>query len=188
MGMLVAGILIWCLVHLTPSLAPPLKQNLITRLGEKGYKLLFTALMLTALALIVFGWRSATPSHLYQLPGFTRHIAMLLVLIAFILFGASNYPTRIKQFIRHPQLTGVIVWAIAHLVLNGDSRSVLLFGSLGMWAALEIIFINKREGEWVKQPVPGWAREIRGLAISLVVFAVVVMLHPYLTGVSITGF
>jgi len=185
MGLLIAGLLVWTLVHFTPSLAAPLKQKLITQLGEKAYKLLFTVLMFTALALIIFGWRSALPSHLYQLPGFTRHIAMLLVLIAFVLFGASNYPTRIKQFIRHPQLTGVVVWASAHLVLNGDSRSVLLFGSMGLWAILEIVFINRREGEWVKQPVPGWAREIRGLAISLVVFVVVVILHPYMTGVSI---
>ena len=62
----------------------------------------------------------------------------------------------------------------------GDSRSVLLFGGMGLWAILEIIFINRREGEWVKQPVPGWAREIRGLAISLVVFIVIVMLRPYI--------
>jgi len=165
--------------------AAPLKQTLITQLGEKVYKLLFAVLMFTALALIIFGWRSTVPSYLYQLPGFTRHIAMLLVLFAFILFGASNYPTRIKRFIRHPQLTAVIVWSFAHLMLNGDSRSVLLFGGMGLWAILEIIFINRREGEWVKQPVPGWARELRGLAISLVVFVVVVMLHPYIAGVSI---
>ena len=185
MGLLIAGLLIWSLVHLVPSLAAPLKQKLIARLGEKVYKLLFTVLMFTSLALIVFGWRSTLPSHLYQLPEFTRHIAMLLVLIAFILFGASNYPTRIKQFIRHPQLTGVAVWAFAHLVLNGDSRSVLLFGTMGLWAILEIVFISRREGKWVKQPLPSWAREIRGLAISLVIFVVVVMLHPYMTGVSI---
>ena len=185
MGLLIAGLLIWSLVHLAPSLAPPLKQKLTTQLGEKVYKLLFAVLIFAALALIIFGWRSTVPSYLYQLPGFTRHIAMLLVLIAFILMGASNYPTRIKQFIRHPQLTGVIVWAFAHLMLNGDSRSVLLFGGMGVWAILEIVFINRREGEWVKQPVPGWAREIRGLAISLVVFVVVVMLHPYIAGIPI---
>ena len=185
MGLLIAGLLIWSLVHFIPSLAVPLKQKLVTQLGEKVYKLLFAALMFIALALIIFGWRSTVPSYLYQLPGFTRHIAMLLILFAFILMGASNYPTRIKQLIRHPQLTGVIVWAFAHLMLNGDSRSVLLFGGMGLWAILEIIFINRREGAWVKQPVPGWAREIRGLAISLVVFVVVVMLHPYIAGVSI---
>ena len=185
MGLMIAGLLIWSLVHFIPSLAAPLKQKLTTQLGEKVYKLLFTVLMFTALALIIFGWRSTTPSYLYQLPEFTRHIAMLLVLIAFILMGASNYPTRIKQFIRHPQLTGVVVWAFAHLMLNGDSRSILLFGGMGLWAILEIIFINRREGAWVKQPVSGWARELRGLAISLVVFVVVVMLHPYIAGVSI---
>ncbi len=185
MGLLIAGLLIWSLVHFIPSLAAPIKQKLITQLSENAYKLLFTVLMFSSLALIVFGWRSTVPSLLYQLPEFTKHIAMLLVLIAFILMGAANYPTRIKQFIRHPQLTGVVVWAFAHLVLNGDSRSVLLFGGMGLWAILEIIFINRREGEWVKQPVPGWAREIRGLAISLVVFIIVVMLHPYIAGVSI---
>ena len=185
MKLLVAGVLVWCLVHLLPSLAAPLRQRLITQLGEKIYKLLFTALIFASLALIIFGWRSTVPSLLYQLPGFTRHIAMLLVLVAFIIFGASNYPSRIKQHIRHPQMAGVIVWAFAHLLLNGDSRSVLLFGGLGLWAVLEIVLINKRDGEWVKQPVPGWAREIRGLVISLVVFLVVVILHPYMTGVSI---
>ncbi len=185
MGLLIAGLLIWSLVHFLPSLAAPLRQKLITQWGEKAYKLLFTLLILSSLALIIFGWRSTVPTFLYQLPAFTRHIAMFLVLIAFILFGASKYPTRIKRFIRHPQLTGVAVWAFAHLVLNGDSRSLLLFGSMGLWAVLEMVFINRREGAWVKQPVPGWAREIRGLAISLVIFVVVVMLHPYFTGVSI---
>lgn len=185
MELLITGLLVWSLVHFIPSLAAPLKQKLTTQLGENVYKLLFTVLIFSSLALIVFGWRSTVPSYLYQLPEFTRHIAMLLVLISFILIGAANYPTRIKQFIRHPQLTGVVVWAFAHLVINGDSRSVLLFGGMGLWAILEIIFISRREGEWVKQPVPGWAKEIRGLAISLVAFIVVVMLHPYIAGVSI---
>ena len=185
MGLLIAGVLVWCLVHLFPSLAVDTRQRLITKLGENTYKGLFVLLMFFALALIIFGWRSTVPSHLYQLPGFTRHLSMLLVLVAFVIFGASNYPSRIKRLIRHPQLTGVIVWAIAHLVLNGDSRSLVLFGGLGLWAILEIILINRREGEWVKQPAPGWVKELRGFIISLVVFGAVVMLHPYMTGMRI---
>jgi uncharacterized membrane protein len=185
MTLLITGLLVWSLVHFIPSLAPPLKLKMISQFGKNGYKLIFALLIFSSLALIVFGWRSSIPSHLYLLPAFTKHIAMLLVVFAFILFGASNYPTRIKNFIRHPQLTGVIVWAFAHLMLNGDSRSVLLFGGMGLWAILEIIFINRREGQWVKQAVPGWGREIRGLVISLVVVVVVVMLHPYIAGVSI---
>jgi uncharacterized membrane protein len=185
MKLIIAGLAIWSLVHFVPSMTQPLKLKIKGKLGENGYKLIFTALILASLALIVFGWRSTIPTTLYVLPLYTRHIAMLLVLIGFILFGASNYPTRIKSFVRHPQLTGVIVWAAAHLVLNGDSRSLVLFGGLGVWALLEIILINRREGDWVKPAAPGWARELRGLAISLVVFVVIVMIHPYIAGMPI---
>jgi len=185
MKLLAAGVLVWSLVHLFPSLAAQQRQKLITRLGENAYKGLFALLMFSALALIIFGWRGTVPSHLYQLPGWTRHLSMLLVLVAFVIFGASNYSSRIKRSIRHPQLTGVIVWAFAHLLMNGDSRSVLLFGGLGAWAILEIILINRRDGEWVKQPAPGWGKEARGFIISLVIFGVVVMLHPYMTGMPI---
>ena len=185
MGLLIAGLVIWSFVHLTPAVAPAVKARWMGALGEKGYKLTFALLILLGLALIIFGWRSAEPTFLYQIPAGARHPVLLLVLVAFILFGASNYPTRIKNFIRHPQLTGVLVWAVAHLLLNGDSRSVVLFGWMGAWALLEIIFINRREGEWVKQPAPAWSREFRGLAISLVVFVVVILIHPYIAGVPI---
>ena len=185
MKLLIAGLTVWSLVHLVPSMAIPLKQKLTGLLGENGYKLTFTALILISLALIVFGWRSSVPTTLYVLPAATRSISFLLILIAFILFGASNYATRIKLFIRHPQLTGVVLWASAHLLLNGDSRSLLLFGWLGIWAILEIILINRREGEWVKPTPPGWAREIRGLVISLVVLVVFAVAHPYFTGFPI---
>lgn len=185
MGLLITGLLIWSLVHFVPSLATPLKQKYIEKLGENGYKLAFTVLILISLALIIFGWRSSVPTMLYVLPPIFRMISILLILIGFILFGASHSATRIKSYVRHPQLTGVIVWALAHLMLNGDSRAIVLFGGLGIWAILEIIFINRREGAWVKPAAPGWAQEFKGLAISIVVFVVVVMLHPYIAGVPI---
>ena len=185
MKLLIAGLTIWSLVHLIPSMARPLKQQWISQMGENGYKLAFTVLILISLALIVFGWRSSIPATLFVLPAFTRPILMLLVLFAFILFGASNYQTRIKSYVRHPQLTGVALWATAHLLLNGDSRSLILFGWLGVWAILEIILINRREGEWVKPSPPGWARELKGLAISIVIFVVVVIIHPYIAGVPL---
>lgn len=185
MGLLISGLILWSLVHFIPSLAPALKQSLTGKLGENGYKGVFTLLMFSALALIIFGWRSITPTFLYQLPMFVSHIAKLLVLFAFILFGASNYPTRIRNVVRHPQLTAVIIWAIAHLLVNGDSRSLLLFGWLGVWAVLEIILINRRDTEWVKLDPPPVSREIRGLLISLVIFVVVILIHPYIAGVPI---
>lgn len=185
MELLVAGLLVWYVVHLAPSAAPALRQKMVGRLGEKPYKGLAALLLIGSVVLIVFGWRSSVASHLYALPAFTRHLGMLLVLIAFIIFGASNYPSRIKRAIRHPQLTGVSIWAFAHLMMNLDSRSIVLFGSMLVWAILSIILINRRDGEWVKPEAPGWGREIRGLVISLVVFVVVLFMHRYFTGIAI---
>ena len=185
MELLISGLLIWSMVHFIPSLAPAAKLKLTGLLGETGYKLVFTVLIITSLALIIFGWRSSTPSQLYALPGIVRHVAVVLILLAFVLFTAAQFPTRIKNYIRHPQLTGVAVWAIAHLLLNGDSRSVFLFGGLGIWAVLEIILINRRDRQWTKKAPPAWTGEFKLIAISIVTFIVVVMVHPYIAGVPI---
>ena len=91
----------------------------------------------------------------------------------------------IKQILRHPQLTGVLIWAAAHLMMNGDSRSLVLFGGLGSWALLEIIFINRRDGAWVKPEVPGIGQEIKILAISLVAFLALMFGHPWFAGVAV---
>lgn len=186
MEILIGGLLLWTLVHLTPSLAQSLKTSLTEKLGGNGYKAAFTLLIIASLVLISYGWRHTIPVHLYQLPAFTRHIGMLFILIAFILFAAAYYPTRIKKLIRHPQLTGVVVWSAAHLLINGDSRSVLLFSGIGIWAILEMIFISRREGVWSKPVAPSWTREFMGLAISLVVFVVAAIAHPYLSGVALS--
>jgi len=185
MEMLILGLAIWCIVHFIPAIAPPVKQQWISLLGENGYKASFAVLIIISLVLISFGWRSTQPVYLYTSPAIATHIAMGLILIAFILFGAAKSPTRIKRFIRHPQLTGVLVWTIAHLILNGDNRSVVLFATLGAWAIFEMIFISKREGQWQKPQAPSFAQEVKGLAISLAILIVAVMAHPYISGVPI---
>ncbi|WP_238946742.1 NnrU family protein [Seongchinamella unica] len=186
MILLTLGVLLWAGTHLMPSISPSTREALVARLGENGYKGMFSALMLLALALIIFGWRSIDqPTYLYTLPLWTRHLGMLIVLLAFILFVASGQPSRIKQYLRHPQLTGLILWAGAHLMMNGDTRALVLFGGLGLWAILEIIFINRRDGQWVKPEVPGPAQDLKILVVSLVVFAGVAWAHPWLAGVAI---
>ena len=97
MTLLIAGLLVWSLVHFIPTLAIPLKQNLMDRFGANGYKLIFMVLILLSIALMVFGWRSIEPVFLYMLPYSLKHAFMLLILIGFILMGAAKYPTRIKS-------------------------------------------------------------------------------------------
>lgn len=185
MEILLMGLLLWSVTHLLPSLAPAIKRKWIIKLGENGYKGLFSVLIVFSIVLIVMGWRNVEPSHLYSLPASVRLLALLLLFMAFVLFSAANLATRIKRFIRHPQLTCIILWSIAHLLVNGDSRSIVLFGWMGIWAVVEIIFINRRDGEWIKEVVPPLAAEFKLLLISAVVFFVVVFMHPYIAGVAL---
>lgn len=179
------GLLLWSLVHFLPSIGTPIKTRAVQSLGENAYKGIFSLLLIAAIGLMVMGWKQTTPTHLYTLSGSIRPLALLLMLSGFICLAAANLPAKIKNFIRHPQLTGVLLWASAHLLLNGDSRSLLLFGGLGAWALLEIIFINRREGTWVKADNTSWSKTALAIVIGGVMFSILAFFHPYLAGVKI---
>ncbi len=185
MEMLILGLVVWCTLHLIPTITPAIKQQWISLLGENGYKASFSLLIIISIVLISLGWRSTQVVYLYTSPTIAINIAMGLMIIAFILFGAAKSSTRIKRYLRHPQLTGVLIWAIAHLVLNGDNRSVVLFATLGVWAIFEMIFISKREGQWQKPQSASFGQEIKALTISIVIMIIAVIAHPYITGVAI---
>jgi hypothetical protein len=56
---------------------------------------------------------------------------------------------------------------------------------MGVWAIMEILLINRRDGEWIKEPAPAWSKEIKGLAISVLIFVILVAEHPLIAGVSV---
>jgi uncharacterized membrane protein len=101
------------------------------------------------------------------------------------LMAVSTRNSRLRLFIRHPQLTGVAVWGFSHLLLNGDNRSIVLFGGMLLWAVIEIIAISKREGVWIKTEPPSWGAEAVTALIAAVTVAVVVYIHPWLSGVPV---
>lgn len=181
---LVAGVLLWMFVHLSPSVMPGFRKALIDKLGEGPYKGLFALDIVIAIVLIVVGWRSARPEIVYLPPAWGHTAALILMALSVFLLGAANMKTAVKRFIRHPQLSGVAVWSVAHLLSNGDIRSLILFGGLGIWALVEMPLISRREGAWVKPEAPPVGVEVRGIVIAAIVYVVLVFLHPYFSGVS----
>lgn len=184
MSLLITGIVAWCVVHLFPSALPSKREVLIARLGNNAYRGLFALLILGSLVVIVFGWRSATPTAVYAPPLLGSPVVAILMFLAFVLFVAAQARTNIKRLLRHPQLTGVIVWSIAHLLASGDSRSVALFGSLGAWALLEIVLINRRDGAREKPAAAPATADVVVAIIAAVAFAVILHFHELLFGVA----
>ena len=184
MTLLILGVILWSAVHLFRGLAPAPRDRLAAA-HETRYKSVFSLLVIGSLVLIVFGWRAAEPSFVYTEPDWGRVVNMALMLVALILFFSGRVKTNIKRVIRHPQLTGVLLWSVGHLLSNGDSRSVFLFAALGLWAVIEIVLINRRVGPWQKpDPVPV-GRDLVPVVIGAVAYGILGWAHPYFTGVSI---
>jgi uncharacterized membrane protein len=184
LAILIAGILLWSVLHLFPVALPAARDRVAKRVGANPYRGLFSLLILLSLVLMVIGWRRTDPELVYVPPLFGSLIVAILVFVSFFLFAASHAPGNIKRFLRHPMLTGTILWAVAHLLANGDNRSIVLFGGLGVWALVSIVLINRRDGAYTPPPAMPLSRDLRTLAGAAVVFVVVALVHRWLFGVS----
>ena len=145
MGLLLLGMAIFFLVHLVPAYQT-LRHRLIHGMGETQYKIAFSLVSLGALYLIVRGYGEArlVAPVLWDPPAWTRHIAMLLMLAAFVMLAAAYIPSRIRDRLKHPMLAAIKTWALAHLIANGDGASFLLFGGFLMYAVYDRISVNRR--------------------------------------------
>ncbi|NCN83273.1 MAG: NnrU protein [Sphingomonadales bacterium] len=186
MGMLIAGVLLWSIMHLMKSVTPGVRASIQGAIGEGPHKGLVALLLLGSLALMIFGWRSTPAEFVYDPPTWGRHANMTLMFFAILLIGAAQGASRIRQWIRHPMLTGVLVWAVGHLLANGDNKSLVLFGGLGLWALISIITVSRNEGAWVKPAKVATAgRELLSLVITAILYAILMFIHPWIAGVPV---
>lgn len=182
--MLFAGIALWFVIHSLPAVAPASRSALQKKLGEQAYRGVFSLVILGSLLLIVFGWKSAVPSAVYAPPLGPGVLVSVLVLVGLILFFASQMNGHLKRVLRHPQMIGTLFWAGAHLLANGDSRSVALFGTFAVWALFEIIMINRREGPRTETTTASGKFDVIAVVVGGVAFAVVGHFHQSLFGVA----
>ena len=180
MTLLILGVLLWWIVHSFPIFAHPQRQALVARMGENPYKGVYSLLILASVVLMVIGYRGADYVHVYAPPVWGLHLNNLLMVIAVALFGASHSKGNAKRFVRHPQLSAVTVWGVAHLLANGDLASVILFGGLAVWAVVAMVGTNRRDGAWVKPAPAPLKKDLILVAITLVLFVVIVVLHGWL--------
>jgi uncharacterized membrane protein len=175
MGILIVGLLIWVGAHIFKRVAPEQRAAM----GDKG-KGVVAVLLLISLGLMIWGYRGAEFIPVWYPPAFMVHINNLLMLIAVFVFGMSATTGRLRGKMRHPQLTSVKIWAVAHLLVNGDVASIILFGGMLAWAVLEVILINKAVPVW-DRPQPGEAKkDVVLVVITLVMFGLMTGIHAWL--------
>lgn len=167
-----------------PALCCARLQGKADRLTEKAYKGLFSALMALSILLMGFGFSGMEFIPVYDPPLWAVHANNLMMLIAVYLFGAGSAKGWISTKIRHPMLTGVMVWSAAHLLANGDLAAVILFGGIGLWALVSVALINRKQSAWEPHEARGKAAEICLVVITLAVFAVIASVHRWGFGVN----
>lgn len=193
MAVLVLGLVLFLGVHaFTMNRAG--RTALMARFGEGPYKALYSLLSLAGLVLIGQGfglYRRTGWIDVWYPPVWTRHLALLLVWAAFVCVVAAYVPGRIKTALKHPMLAGVKIWALSHLLSNGDLGSILLFGSILAWAVAARISIKRRPDEVRAHAGPatapaGWRNDAIAVAIGTAVWFVFARwLHPWWIGVSV---
>lgn len=175
MFLLWIGVALWWAAHLFKRLVPGLRSAM----GSRGYGYVAVAL-LVSVGLMIWGYRSADFVRVYDpIPGM-GHLNNLLMLISVYLFGVGGTKGVLYPKMRHPMLLGAVVWAVAHLLVNGDQASLVLFGGIGLWALVQMALIN-RAGPWVR---PTNGRGIKGDAMNVVgtlaLFGLAVGIHIWL--------
>jgi uncharacterized membrane protein len=181
MTWLLLGLFLFLGIHSLRMLAPGLRHALIGQLGGTGWKLLFGLVSLAAFLLLVYGYGQARldPTILWVPPVWTRHLASLLTLPAFILLVATYVPgNHLKARIGHPMYAGIKLWALAHLIANGGLHDLLLFGSFLIWAVAG--FINGRRRDRAEHWRPGPASWLSTIAVVVVGAGLWVLFALYL--------
>ncbi len=187
MAIFLAGLVLFFATHLFTAFARGGREALVGAMGERGYKGVYSLVALAGFALIVLGWPEASAAIVYTPPAWTRHVTYLLNLIAFILLAAAYLPAgRIAAAAKHPMLAAVKIWAFAHLLSNGEVRSIALFGAFLAYGVVDRIAV-KRRGAPTRAAGP-----VRNDAIAIVAgllaYAVVFFyLHPYIAGVALVA-
>lgn len=186
MFVLILGLLIFLGVHSVHIFAPAWRNRRIADTGAGAWRGLYSLVSLGGFVLIIWGFASARPDApvLYEPPVWMKHLALALMLFAFISLMVFAFPAgRLKPALKHPMLVSVKIWALAHLLANGDLASLLLFGAFLAWAVADRISVKHR-GNDVAAPGPA-AWDMGAVAAGVLLYVLFVWrLHEWLFGAT----
>jgi uncharacterized membrane protein len=191
LAIMILGLAVFIGTHLITTRREQ-RAGIIARFGEGTYKGLYAVASIIGVVLIAYGYsryRATGWIDVWYPPAWTRHVTVLLVWPAIIMFVAAYSPGRIKTTLKHPMLVGTKLWALAHLMSNGDLGSIILFGSILAWAVVDRISLKRRTDAGAPPiPVGGVTKDVIAVvAGTLIYLALAFWFHPYVIGVPVFG-
>lgn len=184
MALLIGGLVVFFGIHFLP--ATPIRETLHSRLGEGGYKGMFSLLALAGFLMIIFGFRASEFEPLWAPWASGRGVTIMLMPIAAILVVAANMPNNIKRFVRHPMLLGIALWGTLHLSANGDLASTLVFASFLAFAIVNIALVEMAGRAKTHEPV-SFFWDLGAIAIGVVLYGALFMFHRHIAGVPLVS-
>lgn len=189
MTILALGLAIFLGLHSVRIFARDARARAVARLGEGPWKGIYSLVSIVGFFLIVLGFAEARGSapELWTPPVWTRHITILLMLFSAILIGAFIFKkSHIAVAVHHPMLWGVAIWAAGHLLANGSSADLLLFGAFFVWSVADLSSSYARDRRnGLTYPAPNWGATIGAVVLGAVLWiALLGGLHARLFGVS----
>lgn len=164
------------------------RAALVERIGEWPYKALFSLVSIIGVGLIGWGfarYRATGWIDVWYPPAAMRHVTELLMWPALICVVAAYFPGDIKRTLKHPMLVGVKLWAFAHLLVNGDLGSIILFGSILAWAVYDRISLKHRKDAGSPPiPIGGRMNDVIAVIVGTILYlALGLVFHPLVIGV-----
>lgn len=175
MLLLILGLVLWAAVHFWKRIAPDHRAGF----GDKG-KMVVAIGSVVAIILMVIGYRASEGTVYWGRTSAMTGINNILMVLAFYVFATSAAKTKLTKHIRHPQLMAVKIWAVAHLLVNGDTPSFVLFGGMFVWALAEVIVLNRANGPRGPYHAVPIKKEYTAVIVTVVVVAVVSAIHAAL--------
>ena len=185
MALLIGGLILFIGIHVVPSSAR-LRAALAARLGENGYKILFSLVSVAGLVLAAIGYGQAPRQQIFEPSQTARTFLPAAMAVAFMLVVVANVPGRLRRVLRHPMLAGVLVWSVLHLLANGDLASNVLFSAFALWTVFAILSAEYRR----KRPAAAEGKlgnpafDLVGAVVGLLAFWLVLHFHAALFGVA----
>lgn len=211
----IAAFITFFLSHSIP-VRPTVKARLKTRLGAAGFGVGYSLLSIAVLAWLIVAANRAPFVPLWDWAPWQNHVTLLGMTLAVIIAalavgrpnplsfgGAQNDqfdPANpgIIGWMRHPLLVALMLWALSHILPNGNLAHVILFGVFAGFAALGMRIIDRRKQRllghqvWAQLATPNRQAQpsragMSRVAVGLLIYLGLIALHGPVIGVSPLG-